>query len=408
MDIQSDDHRDLLDIIDRLRAQGITRWVDLPEIIVCGDQSSGKSSVLEAISRMSFPTKDNLCTRFATELVLRRSEQTGTNVSLIPDCNRPEAEQKALLAVQFDLGDPPNLGKVVDAAKVAMGLDGEDKAFSHDILRVELAGPDQPHLTMVDLPGLFQAGNKDQSEKDVDLVKGLVESYMKRPRSIILAVVSAKSDFALQAVTALARKHDPRGERTLGLITKPDTLDAGSDSERAYVELAQNKDVKFRLGWHVLKNRDYQMRHATAAERDKAEEEFLSRGIWTSLEPYQLGVKPLKLRLSNVLKNQILKHLPALVGDVEAGIDHCSTSLVKLGVSRSTLSDQRRYLGKVGQEFSKIMQAAVDGEYTNNSFFGNAWSSDGYGRRLRGSGSEHLDRFRGAHAARRAGAGACR
>lgn len=59
--LQSKDHRDLLDIIDRLRTEGISRYVDLPEIIVCGEQSAGKSSVLEAISGMSFPTKDNLC-----------------------------------------------------------------------------------------------------------------------------------------------------------------------------------------------------------------------------------------------------------------------------------------------------------------------------------------------------------
>lgn len=55
--LQSQDHRDLLDVIDTLRSQGLSRFVDLPQIIVCGDQSSGKSSVLEAISGMSFPTK---------------------------------------------------------------------------------------------------------------------------------------------------------------------------------------------------------------------------------------------------------------------------------------------------------------------------------------------------------------
>jgi GTP-binding protein EngB required for normal cell division len=80
--LQSKEHRDLLDIIDKLRSKGISRYVDLPEIIVCGEQSAGKSSVLEAISGMSFPTKDNLCTRFVTELVLRPDETPGVRVSI--------------------------------------------------------------------------------------------------------------------------------------------------------------------------------------------------------------------------------------------------------------------------------------------------------------------------------------
>src|SRR5271154_4311634 len=86
--LQSKDHEELLDIIDPLRGQGISRYIDLPQLIVCGDQSSGKSSVLEAVSGLRFPTKDNLCTRFATELVLRRSSQKSITVTILPDVNR--------------------------------------------------------------------------------------------------------------------------------------------------------------------------------------------------------------------------------------------------------------------------------------------------------------------------------
>ncbi|KAK5129239.1 hypothetical protein LTR08_003724 [Meristemomyces frigidus] len=197
---------------------------------------------------------------------------------------------------------------------------------------------------MVDLPGLFRAGNKDQSVDDATTVRQMVKGYMTRPRSIILAVVSAKSDFALQEVTELARELDPRGIRTLGLITKPDTLDAGSDSETAYIKLAQNKDVIFRLGWHVLKNRNYEMRHASSAERDENEMNFFATGIWTFIDPTCLGVKSLKHRLSNVLKNQILRQLPSLLRDVEAGILACHTRLKHLGNPRATLVDQHRYL----------------------------------------------------------------
>jgi len=79
---------------------------------------------------------------------------------------------------------------------------------------------------------------------------------MKELRSIILAVVSAKNDYANQIVLKLARATDKKGNRTLGVITKPDTLIPSSESEAMYVSLARNQDVEFRLGWHVLKNMD--------------------------------------------------------------------------------------------------------------------------------------------------------
>ena len=233
---------------------------------------------------MSFPTKDNLCTRFATELVLRRDATPGVKVSINPGPERSAVERERLSCFYLEINIAnPDLGNVVEKAKETMGL-SDTKVFSTDILRVELCGPTQPHLTMVDLPGLFRAGNRDQSVEDAATVRKMVRCYMKRPRSIILAVVSAKSDFALQEVTELARELDPKGTRTLGLITKPDTRDTGSDSEASYLKLAQNKDVVFRLGWHVLKNRNYEMRDTSSAERDEAEENFFASGIWTSMD----------------------------------------------------------------------------------------------------------------------------
>ena len=70
--LQSDGQRKIMDIVDKLRRTGLNGVVQLPQLVVCGDQSSGKSSVLEAITEIPFPRKENLCTRFATEIVLRQ------------------------------------------------------------------------------------------------------------------------------------------------------------------------------------------------------------------------------------------------------------------------------------------------------------------------------------------------
>ena len=130
-DLQSKDSSDILDIIDALRSQGISQYVDLPQIIVCGDQSSGKRSVLEAMSGMAFPTKDALCTRFATELILRRTvdeHDEGFKVSIIAGSERSDQERETLEKFNPDLREL-ELGTVIEHAMDAMGLTGTNKVF---------------------------------------------------------------------------------------------------------------------------------------------------------------------------------------------------------------------------------------------------------------------------------------
>lgn len=375
-------HEELLNVIDSLRSQGISRFLDLPQIIVCGDQSSGKSSVLEAVSGIRFPVKDNVCTRFATELVLRRGPSAPISVTIIPGNDRSESVRNKLTAFKSQAASAEDVPDTIELAKEALGIDDSSRTFSDDILRIEMSGPAQPHLTLVDLPGLFHAGNKAQSVEESGVVRSLVLSYMQKQRSIILAVVSAKNDYANQIITKYASEMDPTGVRTLGIITKPDTLHAGSDSERAFFELADNKDVYFHLGWHVLVNRDFNTRQLGSSERDEAERAFLARGIWKALPSGSKGIHTLKSRLSTVLRNQILTELPNLIQDVHVGIDDCVTRLARLGDSRGNIKEQREYLQKVATEFSALMTASVDGVY-NHDFFTSARQNEGYNKRLR-------------------------
>lgn len=300
-----------------------------------------------------------------TELILRRGPDASISCTISPDPERPEDEKVALFkfSPQIDI-DSLDLGSVVEGAKIEMGV-SEARRFSNDVLRVELCGPSQPYLTMVDLPSLFSAANKDQSNEDADTVKRLVSRHMKRPRSIILAVVSAKNDFANQKVTALARQIDPDGERTMGLITKPDTLHSGSDNETSFLDLAKNEYVYFRLGWHVLRSRDCPERETSSEQRDEVERAFFARFPWSTMSRSQLGVVELRPRLSNVLKDQIIEQLPELLADVEGGIKDCESWLKHLGSSRDTLAEQRRYLIRISHDFCRLMGLAVQGMYSD-------------------------------------------
>jgi len=378
----SKDQLDLLDSIDCLRSHGLSYYVSLPQIIVCGDQSSGKSSVLEAISGVPFPTKSNMCTRFPIELVLRKTSHIGVSVSIVPHESRSESEQQSLGGFQEKLDSFDGLPTLIENAKAALAISTHGRAFSKDLLRIEVSGPDRPHLTIVDLPGLIHSETKQQSASDVELVQDVVQAYMKEPRSIILAVVSAKNDYANQIVLKLARAADKKGNRTLGVITKPDTLIASSESEAMYVSLARNQDVEFRLGWHVLKNMDSETGEWSLTDRDVKEEEFFSQGIWEDLPRSLLGVDKLRNRLSKVLLRQIAAELPSLIDEIEIKSKARRSQLDKLGEPRATLDEQRLYLLHISQSFQSLIKASVDGTY-NDPFFEDAQSEPGYQKRIR-------------------------
>ncbi|KAK6853199.1 hypothetical protein PG995_010011 [Apiospora arundinis] len=384
--IQSSNHRDLLDIVDSLRSHGVSHYVDLPQIIVCGSQSSGKSSTLEAISGIAFPTSEGLCTRFATELVLRRGDKPEIKVHIQPSATRSEEDRAKLLAFSEEAIEQDDFAKIIESAKGVMGLNdnGEDaKVFSTDILRIESTSPTAPNLTLVDLPGIFGASDKNQSDDDAALVQNLVVSYMKQRRSIILAVISADNPFANQPVTKFARDIDPSGSRTLGLITKPDRIDQGSESERYFIELAQNRNVKLSLGWHVLRNKSHTTSDDTPEERDERESEFFSNSAWTVLGPSQVGVEALRDRLRHALWNQIRIGLPGVKSEVQSGIKDCSSKLKQLGKSRSTPREKHHYLHKIGSQLAVMVRASIDGVYADSFFESYPGQPDAFERRLR-------------------------
>ncbi|KAI1324047.1 dynamin family protein [Xylariaceae sp. FL0255] len=381
----SEDQLELLDSIDRLRLQGLDEYLSLPQIIVCGDQSSGKSSVLEAISGVPFPVKSNICTRFPTELVLRRTARTGVSVSIVPHSSLGPSEQSRISGFHERLDSFDGFPALIEKAKAAMGISTLGKAFSKDMLKVEISGPNRPHLTIVDLPGLIHSETKQQSASDVELVQEVVTAYMKQARSIMLAVISAKNDFANQIVLKLVRQADPSGNRTMGVITKPDTLVPGSDSEQMYVSLAENFEIGFRLGWHVLKNMDSDVAQEEAqrlGERDAEESKFFEQGVWSRLDPSMLGVDELRPKLSNVLIRQIARELPSLITEIDSSIKLCRKQIAALGVPRNTTEEQRLELLTISQRFQAIIKSSVDGTY-NDPFFENAKTDKGYQQRIR-------------------------
>ncbi|KFY08176.1 hypothetical protein V492_06463 [Pseudogymnoascus sp. VKM F-4246] len=372
--LQSGEQMELLNVVDSLRAEGLGEITALPQLIVCGDQSSGKSSVLEAISGIPFPRKENTCTRFATEVILRRSPESKISVSVVPSRDRKLADREKLLKFRHQLSTPDDFPDLFDKAKDAM-LNFPGETFSKDILRIEFCGPSQPQLTLVDLPGLIHSHieAEKQTPEDVKVVTELVSDYLKSPRSIILAIVSAKYDINVQVILNRAREVDPLGNRTMGIITKPDTLVKGSESENAFIKLARNERVKFRLGWHVVKNLDSAHKESLKSSletRNAEERTYFKDSTFKSLPSHSLGIDSLRAQLSKVLFNQIRLELPRLVNDIEQRIIVARAAKDRLGPSRTSTDEQRAFLIQLSQTFQTICQAAIRGDYDNDFFRG--------------------------------------
>ncbi|VUC24066.1 unnamed protein product [Clonostachys rosea] len=378
--LRSFDQLSLVNAIDSLRSSGIDHYVSLPQIIVCGDQSSGKSSVLEAISGVPFPIKSTICTRFPIELVLRNAPVEALEVRIIPHESRSESDQQSLRSFNKTLQSFSDLPELINSAKSAMTVLTPGMSFSRDILHIEIHGPDRPHLTIVDLPGLIHSKTKDQSVDDVALIKEVVQGYMKQERTIILAVVSAKNEYENQIVLSLSQKIDPRGRRTLGIVTKPDTLMQGSNSEKKFVRLVKNDDIELRLGWHVLKNIDSEVGSYSLEHRNAKEEYFFSRGNWTGIPTSSLGIKNLRSRLSKLLVQQIAIELPTLITEIETKSSWCLNQLNQMGKPRDSMEEKRAYLVQLSQSFQRLVTAATEGTY-NDKFF--ADPTTGFDKRLR-------------------------
>ncbi|CAG7959526.1 unnamed protein product [Penicillium salamii] len=386
---------ELLDKIDELRAIGVGGLVELPQIVVCGSQSSGKSSVLEAISRVRFPTKSNLCTHFTTEFVLRRSPHSRIKVSIDPGKSRLDgAERQKLLAFRSEeneldtasFSSSEKFQGLMDRARDCMGLNTTASGLSDDVLKVEISGPQQPELTLVDLPGLYHSTSSEQSAKGKELVESLTERYIKNPRSIVLAVISAKNDYHNQNILNIAKRFDPYYERVLGIVTQPDTVEAGSEQQETYLQIIKNEKIKLQLGWHVLLNRSFNNQKISDDERDAQEKPFFEYGRWASLSKSQVGISILRNRLSINLLHHIRRDLPDLIADIQQRISDNEEKVEKMGAPRATIQDQRQYLIEISSRFARITNQALNGSYVDELFGGHkkgTFDSNFHLRRLR-------------------------
>ena len=342
--------------------------------MVCGEQSAGKSSVLEALTEIRFPRNDNLYTRFATEIILHRASSKSLTIKVIPDPERPASEQESIKSFAESIASFDELPRVMAEAMVTMGIDGTAKsdsstrAFARDVLSIEIEGPSRPQLTLVDLPGIIENDTKDATKEDVKLVKAITHHYISQPRTICLAVVAGTSDYANQGILTRVREVDPGGERTLGIITKPDRLIKDSGQEKSFLALARNEKIFFKLGWHVIKNRAFEEGEFSLLERNASETTWFSQSNFKGLPRDNWGIDALKTRLSRLLFAHVKSELPKLREDLENALTDSQGQLNVLGDPRAMPDECKRYLAQLSLDFHEVCKAAIGGHYEGDYF----------------------------------------
>ncbi|KIW92753.1 uncharacterized protein Z519_06601 [Cladophialophora bantiana CBS 173.52] len=361
---QSRDRLELLNDIDKFRQRGLA---NLPQIVVCGDTSSGKSSVLGALSGIPFPVDSTICTKFATEIALRySSDETVTGEATInPGPSSSEDQQARTASFRRAVTSLDAIPVILREAEEVMGVSGTE-GISRDVLRLKLRGRPLPNLTLVDLPGLIHSA---EDRDDLAKVKDLIKHYFEQKESLIMVIVSAENPINGQGLLTLSQEFDPKGERCIGVITKPDTLQHRGKAAKI-LELARNKNPAFnyKRDWQIVRCLTDDERQR-GADRDRIESDLLSREPWDSFDKKRLGTKSLRSALCEYLEEHILHLLPELVNSVEEETASVKLSLHELGPHRTTPDERRQYLIRISRRYVQLVQAALNGDYSD-SFFG--------------------------------------
>ncbi|PCG99854.1 Dynamin [Penicillium occitanis (nom. inval.)] len=373
-----------LAFIDDLHRLGLSRTVDLPELIVVGDQNTGKSSVLQAITEISFPVESALCTRFPIKISFRQTPGTSTSVQaeIIPGKTTQDDEQFIERTKDFRFTSDELSAKVMgeiiqEATDRIFGDEGKtDQTLSDAILRIERSGPNEMHWTIIDLPGLVQNRGKSSASKRIvtngghsnhtdnaKLAKDLVRSFLENERNIVLWVVD-DTDIERHKTLELFDEIPGLQSRTIGVLTKCDRKQETSDNWM--VKLLRNEpSTKNHLdqGWFGLRNRKPKEAHISDQERDQNETELFEKPEWASVRKSQTGIKALMDHIDKERRRRIQESMPKIIAEIRDNLRKCEVELEKLGEKRDTTAAQRYYALQFCTDLQKMADSALRARY---------------------------------------------
>ena len=318
----------LQDIFSQAGVDALGGELELPQIAVVGSQSSGKSSVLEALVGRDFlPRGPDICTRrpLVLQLVHTPYHPGTSHHERAPSewgefLHRPGENFTDFEAIREEIELETDRGV------------GSNKGVSEKQIRLKICSPHVLTMTLVDLPGITRVPVGDQPIDIEKQIRNMILSYIKRDSCLILAVTPGNSDLANSDALTLSRAVDPEGKRTIGVITKLDIMDRGTDA-CAYL---RGEVVPSRLGYVGVVNRCQQdiTQRRSIREARASEMEFFRHHPSYQEVANVCGTEALGWTVSRILGEHISELLPMLTDKIVARRNEAQRDLQSLGDGR--------------------------------------------------------------------------
>ncbi|CAH1444431.1 unnamed protein product [Lactuca virosa] len=335
----NDKIRPILDAVDSLRRLKV---IALPTIVVVGDQSSGKSSVLGSLAGISLPRGQNIYTR--VPLIMRLQNHSDPLPELLL-----EYQKKSVKIMEEN-----QISNAIDKATVEIA--GNNKGISNVPLTLVVKKKGVPNLTMIDLPGITRVAIGDQPENIYEQITDMIMEHIKPEESIILTVLAASVDFATCESTCMSRRVDINGQRTLVVVTKSDLSPDGS------LEKVTSNDVNIGLGYICVRNRIKDETYEEA--RIQEEKLFETHPLLSNIDKSMVGVPVLASRLVEIQSMIISKCLPDIAKKINEKLNASVLELNKLPRVLSGIADAMtafmQIVGSLKETFQTIM---IHGEF---------------------------------------------
>lgn len=347
---KNNNFKKLVNLVDKLRDIGLNDLISMPRIAVLGSQSSGKSSLLESIVGMNFlPRGSGVVTRRPLELRLIRTKKNG------------EPPYGMFKGDETKYQDFDTIRKIIE--KKTNELCGNNKGIVDKPIILKVYGEDCSDLTVIDLPGITRIPIGNQPKNIEQITKDMVTRYCKDERTIILCVVPANADMTTSEALQLSQYLDKEGKRTIGVITKIDIMDKGTDAR----SMLLNKEIPLRLGYIGVKGRSQLDINNKVSVKNALKTEmnfFNDHPAYRHLPKELLTTNSLVHKLITVMYDHIKNVLPSILKEINYKIKNCEENIKKLG--EPIPEDNKKKLDAIWRDISVFydkFKSNVKGEY---------------------------------------------